>query len=291
MMWLYIQLKNLLKRFLPAPLYGAIQAIKNTVYTAHTLIFQVHLTYHCNLKCAYCSHFSSIAEERFMDMSVFERDLRRLSALGGMRVRQIDLLGGEPLLHPRVTDALAITRKAFPRTRIVLFTNGILLSAMQDAFWQECSKSAVIIAISHYPSIKLNIAALDSLACKHAVNLVHHNLNQPVFFGHFRFDMAGTSDGMLNARLCGESKVCHCLDNGKLYLCFIPALIGIFNTRFGTDIPVSSQDYLDIYAVKSFSEIMRFLKSTPPFCSYCNWTKGEVLPWRHPSAQDISEWT
>jgi hypothetical protein len=41
--------------------------------------------------------------------------------------------------------------------------------------------------------------------------------------------------------------VCHCLDNGKLYLCFIPALIGIFNTQFGTDIPVSSQDYLDIY--------------------------------------------
>jgi hypothetical protein len=36
---------------------------------------------------------------------------------------------------------------------------------------------------------------------------------------------------------------------------------------------------------------MRFLKRTPPFCSYCNWAKGEELPWQHPSAQDISEWT
>lgn len=57
---------------------------------------------HCNLKCAGCTHFSSIAKEEYLDIGEFQKDITRISELTNSRARFINLLGGEPLLHPQV---------------------------------------------------------------------------------------------------------------------------------------------------------------------------------------------
>jgi hypothetical protein len=59
---------------------------------------------HCNLNCKGCTAFSPVAEEKFMDVNMFERDCERLAELTGGKIELIDLLGGEPLLHPKINE-------------------------------------------------------------------------------------------------------------------------------------------------------------------------------------------
>ena len=71
-----------------------------------------HLTDHCNLSCVRCSHFSPLAKSSFfIDVHLFERDCCRLAELTGGDVDEIQLSGGEPLLHPEVENLPYIVRK------------------------------------------------------------------------------------------------------------------------------------------------------------------------------------
>ena len=77
-----------------------------------TLRFEIHLCDHCNLNCKGCGHFSPLAQKRFLDPAVFERDCRQLSKLSNRKIELIDLMGGEPLLHPHITTIDLFTNHA-----------------------------------------------------------------------------------------------------------------------------------------------------------------------------------
>jgi sulfatase maturation enzyme AslB (radical SAM superfamily) len=77
------------------------------------LRFGVNLTEHCNLNCAYCGAFSPLAKESFYSVETFRNDCERLSRLTGGKILEVALAGGEPLLHPAVTDFLTIARSNF----------------------------------------------------------------------------------------------------------------------------------------------------------------------------------
>ncbi|PKQ21426.1 MAG: hypothetical protein CVT65_18630, partial [Actinobacteria bacterium HGW-Actinobacteria-5] len=79
--------------------------------------FETHITDHCNLNCKGCSHFSSLCPSAFADIDEFSADMHRMANLFSA-VRQIILLGGEPLLHPELIAFLRVAREAFPATRI-----------------------------------------------------------------------------------------------------------------------------------------------------------------------------
>ena len=64
------------------------------------LSFELHIADHCNLKCKGCIHFSPLAEEKFLDTDIFQRDCQRIAELtDNNRLGKIRLMGGEPLLH------------------------------------------------------------------------------------------------------------------------------------------------------------------------------------------------
>jgi MoaA/NifB/PqqE/SkfB family radical SAM enzyme len=60
---------------------------------------QVVLTYECNLSCAYCNEFTHGAP-----VTPYEAIVRRIDALAALGAIAYDLLGGEPLMHPRIVD-------------------------------------------------------------------------------------------------------------------------------------------------------------------------------------------
>jgi hypothetical protein len=62
-------------------------------------ILDLHLADHCNLNCCGCDNFSPLAKETFADIRVIEKDCARMSELTEGRINEIQLLGGEPLLH------------------------------------------------------------------------------------------------------------------------------------------------------------------------------------------------
>src|ERR1017187_8623729 len=95
---------------------------------------EIHLADHSNLNCKGCGHFSSIASKWFVDLKHLSADLDRMSPLFGNSGR-IRLMGGEPLLHAGVTEAIAEARRFFPRADIRLVTNGVLLPTLDDRSW------------------------------------------------------------------------------------------------------------------------------------------------------------
>ena len=119
------------------------------------LFFEVHLAEHCNLNCAGCNHFSPLAEPEFTDPATLDKDFARLASLFGEKMSHINLLGGEPLLHPSLNECMQIARRHFPKTRITLVTNGLLLTRQKDEFWQTCRENQITIQVTRYP-IKLD---------------------------------------------------------------------------------------------------------------------------------------
>ena len=63
------------------------------------LILHVFAVSKCNLNCKSCSTFAPIANESTICTSAYENDCKRLSFLGSDKVKELRILGGEPLLH------------------------------------------------------------------------------------------------------------------------------------------------------------------------------------------------
>lgn len=255
------------------------------------LRFEVHIVDHCNLNCKGCYHFSPLSNECFLPLEEFERDLERISALCGDRVSHITLLGGEPLLHPQVTDYLYMVRKYFKKCNLELLTNGVLLKEMKEEFWRGCIDNKVILSCTKYP-IKIDYALLEKIAESHALRITYHN---DVAAGEktlikYPFDIQGTQPVEWNYQHCTRSNLCITLKHGRLFTCPMAAHAHLAKDYFNLDMELSENDSIDIYRAKSFEEITNFLVNPIPFCRYCNLKiKPEQIKWGV-STKSKEEW-
>ena len=109
-----------------------------------------HIVDHCNLKCGGCSHFSPIADEWFESIEDFTKDFTELAKKTEGKVGVIRLMGGEPLLHPKVEDFLKITRNLFPNSQIQIVTNGLLIHKLGEIFKKVCNDYNILVCVSNY---------------------------------------------------------------------------------------------------------------------------------------------
>lgn len=255
------------------------------------IVFEVDVVSHCNLNCASCSHFSPIADHEFIDIEEFRRDMERLGDLFSHE-GHIGILGGEPLLHPQITSLLKIARGAFGQGVINMATNGILLHDMEDAFWQVCYESDINILISAYP-IKINIEKIQYLAKKFDVKVLWafgQKEGDRTTFSGGDINLAGNGNRTLNFSCCIQPGRCVSLRQGRLYICGLANHVRHFNKRFSTNIPITEDDYIDIYQENDKDVILQRLVTPIPLCGYCSVSKpARIIPW-HISKGDIDEW-
>lgn len=81
---------------------------------------QLIVTRRCNLSCGYCTEY-----DNFSAPISFEILKERIEALHRLRVVNIALLGGEPLLHPKIDEVVAYANR---EAQVSVITNGFLLS-------------------------------------------------------------------------------------------------------------------------------------------------------------------
>jgi hypothetical protein len=254
------------------------------------LRFETDITNHCNLNCAGCNHFSPIAEEHYVEVDSFEKDFARLSTLTKRKIENIDLMGGEPLLHPRLTELLAIARKYFSGT-INIVTNGLLLTKISDDFWESCRNNRITVKVTSYP-IKIDRKKIRQLAKKHKVSLkIRRQVNNVHTWCRLPKDIQGRQNIEVNFKSCVVANFCIFLKDGKLATCCLPLIAERFNKYFHRNmLRTTEDDYIDIYAAKDIDEIMDFLCKPIPFCRYCKIKDWEVgVEWRV-SKKEISEW-
>ncbi|MBQ8475467.1 radical SAM protein, partial [bacterium] len=250
---------------------------------------EVNIVDHCNLNCQCCDHFSPIADEYFLDIEDFKRDIKRLSELMQQEMGIFKIQGGEPTLHPQLIDFMRLTRKYFPKTVIFFFTNGILLPALENSqngnLWQAMKDYDITLMVTTYP-IKANYQKIDELAEKY--NIKYERFTE---IGKVNPQSAGKSKYYdkeidkisvhhpfkLNGKVekyqyisCYQFNESITLRHGKIYTCpFIP-YVDYFNKTFNQDLKVTPDCYIDIYKAQNYDEIAQFCTQRTSFCSYCD---------------------
>lgn len=252
------------------------------------LFFDVEVTEHCNLNCKGCGSFAPIADEHYLDVTGYIKDMKRLSLLANGEAHHINILGGEPLLHPDIIEIMHITRDFFPVGNVYLVTNGILLLEMPEKFWVECHNSSIIVAPTKYP-IELDWTKIEDRALKYSVVVEYFNDISKSGWNRYAFEPKGNRYEGHNFISCSNANMCTVLYEGKLYPCPVPAKIKYINKEFNENFKVSERDYIDIYKVSSLKEIMEFLSRPIPFCRYCNVFKCENQDWEV-SKKEKEEW-
>lgn len=272
------------------------QQDEDSIYVKH---IDIHLVEHCNLKCKYCSHFSSIAEKHFYNVEQYEKDMKQLAYVTKGRVSEIQLTGGETLLHPEIVKLINITRYYFPESNISILTNGILLNTMKNDFWKACSSKDICLTPTIYP-IKIDWEPVFEKSQKYnvpikvsgtEVKLNKSNLGEHItnYFLKLKLDTKGRQNNINRYNECPHHTVCTNFVDGKLYPCPVVSNIKHFNKKFNKNIPVTDKDFIDIYKTTHIKELVDFLNTPIPFCKYCK-ISYKHYKWEI-GKQDISEWT
>ena len=101
---------------------GGVRLIaRGLVDTAHPLLAQIVPIRRCNIDCAYCNEYDKVSPPVPADVMS-----RRIDRLAELRTEAVSFTGGEPLLHPSLTDLVAHVRSR--GMTAALITNGYLLS-------------------------------------------------------------------------------------------------------------------------------------------------------------------
>jgi len=247
----------------------------------------VGLAEHCNLNCAYCDHYCPVAEHEFPSTKQFDLDFAVLSKLTNGTIGRINLVGGEPLLNPDITDIMQIVRKNIPNSEITITTNGILLAKMAEDFWNACKNNNISIVISQYP-IKLDTNKICQTAIKYEVNVFWGILVGGNLFRMQKYNVNGTQDIYKSYKNCG-TKGCTFLKNGKIYLCPQISCSKNLEKAFNVNFSVSSNDFLVLDNINSVQDILDFISKPSPFCRYCSTEDKCFVQWKV-SERKREEW-
>ena len=248
--------------------------------------FQVHIVDSCNLNCVGCSTFAPLCNNSFIDVSSFERDIKRIAMLG--QIENMVLIGGEPLLHPNIIDIIKISREYVKTGELLILTNGVLLLKQSLEFWESCKANRIKIGVTPYP-IKLDYEQIIETTEKYSIDLKYYNVGEKGFFVKIPLNIERKSNIVKTFNKCSSSP-CVTLRDGKMYSCYRPSLVSFFNSCFGQDFKVSEKDYIDVHSATSKDEILDFVCKPTPFCRYCDVDNMKFgIPWGI-SKKEIGEW-
>lgn len=106
---------------------------------------EMHLAYACNLRCQGCTHYSNYALSGVVPLPEGSRWLECWSR----RVAPIDFsfLGGEPLVNRDVPAFVRLARRLWPRSRLRLVSNGLLLQRAVG-LWEALGETETTLTIS-----------------------------------------------------------------------------------------------------------------------------------------------
>ena len=246
---------------------------------------------HCNLGCYSCNHFSQLADAEFADLESTEHDLKRLSELSGGNIPLIYLTGGEPLLNPELPEFMRITRLYFPQSRIQIITNGFLLLAEKDVFWESIKNYNIVITPTKYPGVNWGKIEEKAREFKYKFDYFDFSGNTEKTSRKFCLDLSGEQDVRKSFNRCCMAACTVAVQNGRIATCNFVFNIRHFNKYFDQHIPVTEQDSIDIYKTQTMQDIVDFVNHPIPLCRYCKSMGTEIVGGWRKTEKKITEWT
>ena len=250
----------------------------------------------CNLKCAGCATFSPLVKRGvYKSLNKIKDDFKRIYELteNGKKIRIIRIIGGEPLLHPDLNEALIYISTLFCNSEIHMFTNGILIPKMNLEFFEVLRKYITLLYVSVYPSnIDYNkiLQILDKNEILYIRSQSYQEGVRSFFYQYLKEDY--TEDYKSVYENCRHNNLYFLKDN-KIYTCTQIAYFNYFDEEFKGEhtLKVTEEDYIDLNKINSFDELKEAKKKAPRFCGNCigDGMKNKMREWKI-SQKDISEW-
>lgn len=243
---------------------------------------EIHIVDHCNLNCAGCNHFCSLAEPFYISLDDFTNQLKlvkeKLPSL-----KWLMLLGGEPTLHPQLLELCQIARNLFPDIIIEILTNGKDLSKVV-AQKKEFQKLNIQFTIARY-NIQYNEEHIKTV-CEIGASSFSWGRES---FNQTLVDITGSQDKEKNFyKQCHHQLPCFTLQDYKIFECPFAAHIRHFNKKFHTNIPlIENIDYLNLYNI-TLDQLENFAYTSKNICKYCK--PGNSWIW-HLSDNSFNEYT
>ncbi|SCY05083.1 4Fe-4S single cluster domain-containing protein [Lachnospiraceae bacterium XBB2008] len=228
---------------------------------------EYHISFHCNLKCAGCTHFSNIiSSPRFGNIDKFRHDLARLQELF-WGIGKIRLMGGEPLLNPDLPQFIIAARDSFPDADIRVVSNGLLLREEHSDILDSMRDNAVLFDISMYPPTQNIINNVSKICNEHNVILT---VTPDISEFTAGMNLTGMSDPEESYKSCPAGH-CTYLCDGYISTCAMPQLIDIYNSKYKAGITPAKSDIIDLYdETLDGYELLNRLKRPMNICRFCD---------------------
>lgn len=127
------------------------------------------ITERCNLNCKYCFANEFVNKRNSTDINLEQLETILDFILGDGTEKQIGLIGGEPLCHPKFDKILDVIIKDVRVEKIIIYTNGILI----DRYIKKLKNEKIYLLINCNDlsnDVNLNKKFLNSL------DIAFHNL-------------------------------------------------------------------------------------------------------------------
>jgi organic radical activating enzyme len=254
--------------------------------------FELHVVEHCNLRCTSCCNMSPYMPERTLAVAEVEAVCRTMAQ--HLEADVFKIMGGEPLLHPQITEVIRAIRGTGISRIVRLFTNGLLLHTMDEAFWQALDE----LTISNYSSAPVKPAMVAEIQAKARAHDVVLNI-KPV---------AAFSEVMSDARIDGDDEMkrvydncwlrhrCMVVRNEKFYMCTRAAYADEFHTRLlhgahPEDRAAARGDGVPLDTPDLGGALLEYLNRAEPLesCRFCHGGAGPLAPHSQLSKADVRE--
>lgn len=234
---------------------------------------EVNIVTHCNNRCVACSHGAPWAERYFMPPEVLKHDLEILQHI--IHCHNFFLLGGEPLLHPKLPELLDVVNATSIGDDTLILTNGTLVKSMDESCWSKLDW----FQISVYPNLDKSLIEFAKEKGKQYGCAVGHQ-EFDMFCKQFKKDPEGKS--FFN---CPWKNSCYTIHNGFFFRCPESAM---FAKRF-MGLPEGT-DGIAITPELTESELQSFLNNTTKplrVCEICE-SYSTRIPWTQCESEE--EW-
>jgi len=257
-----------------------------------------HLIDKCNLNCVGCNHFCPLVPENNKPKSIEQitADLALLSKFKD-HLCTLGLLGGEPLLHPKLSQICRISREFFPNNEISITTNGILLNRIRE-IKDAVEEFNITLVVTVYPIRKSDPYYFYNEAKKiiPSTQAWAFPTENGMYINELTDDINVAS--LQEIKDCVKRWRCNQLKDGKLYICHYAAQLDYLKNAFPELIHINKDEemYLDLNNDDlTIDDIYEFQRNTmPEICSHCSDAHfggyaGPVQPWRQ-SEFKLTEW-
>lgn len=253
--------------------------------------FELHVTEHCNLRCAHCCNTSPYLPEKTLSPESIADTLATMA--GVLHADVFKIMGGEPLLHPRIEEVLQVVKASGVADVVRLFTNGLLLSKMSDDFWRALDH----LTVSTYASAPVRAAHLALIEEKARAFDVVLNVKPVSHFSRVMHDVRRQDSEAVQKTWqgCWLRHRCLVARDGRFYICTRAAYLEDLHQRVALVDPFPDparrrdEDSVALDDPELLDKVLALLNRGEPLnsCHFCLGGDGPREPHTQLSRDDV----